>query len=204
LIRAGAFVALLIAAATPLSAFAQQPARPAQPRPAPAPEQPAAPLAPRFNVGIVDMSVALRRATATEALQQLVQLEREKYQSAVDQQQRNLQAEENELERERGSLSAEVYGQKRRELQEKVVRVTSEYRTRRRQIDEAFNNASSQIHRTLLQVIEELARERSITMIVRREALLYLQDGEDLTQLVTERLNQRLPEVAVELPPPVQ
>jgi outer membrane protein len=202
LIRAGAFAALLIAAAVALPSFAQQPARQAQPRPVI--EQPTTPPAQRYNVGFVDMSVALRQATATEALEQLVHLEREKYQSAVDQQQRNLQVEESELERQRGSLSAEAYSQKRREFQEKVVRTTGEFRNHRRQTDEAFNNATSQIHRTLLQVIQELARERSINMIVRREALLYLQDGEDLTQLVTDRLNQRLPEVTVELPPPVQ
>lgn len=197
---AGALLAIIgIAAAT--IAMAQQPGRPAM-RSA----QPAVPVEPseEFSVGIVDIPAILRQSTATLGLQRQLQVEQEKYQSMADQLQRNLQAEEEALERQRTSLSPEAYGLKSREFQDKVNRTTSEFRSRRRQIDEAFNAASGEINRTLLQVIEELAKERKIELIVRREAVVYLQAGEDLTQAAGEALNKRLPEIKVEIPPAPQ
>jgi outer membrane protein len=198
--RRAALAALL--AAVPSLAIAQQSGRPAQPR-STVPIAPPAPVAPdtaAFNVAVVDIVSILRRSTAAQALQRQMQTEQEKYQLSADQQQRSLQAEEEGIERQRSSLSTEAYSEKRRGLQEKVNLTTAEFRARRRQIDEAFNNANGEISRTLLQVIEELARARAIELVVRREAVVYLQDGEDLTQLSLETLNQRLPEVTVSLP----
>ena len=198
--KASGLVALVLLALTPAFALAQQQGRPTQARPAVQP----APAAPAFNVGVVDITSVLRRSTATQALQRQMQAEQEKYQVSADQQQRSLQAEEEGVERLRASLSAEVYTQKRQEFQDKVNRTTTEFRSRRRQIDEAFNKASGEINRTLLQVIEELARVRAIELVARREAVLYLQDAEDLTEQSLETLNQRLPQVEIDLPPAQQ
>ena len=76
------------------------------------------------------------------------------------------------------------------------------YGDARRQIDEAFTNATNQINRTLLEVIEELARDQNIQLVVRREAILYQQAVFDLTEAAGESLNQRLPSVLVNLPDP--
>lgn len=185
-----------LVAAVSLPAAAQQPGRAGSPnRSAPAP-------APVFNVGIVDIAAILRQSTAAQGLQRQMQVEQEKYQISTDQQQRTLQAEEEAIERQRTSLSAEVYTEKRREFQERVNRTTTEFRVRRRQIDEAFTNATNQINRTLLEVIEELARDQNIQLVVRREAILYQQAVFDLTEAAGESLNQRLPSVLVNLPDP--
>lgn len=184
---------LLLAAA----AHAQQPARTGRPT-APAVAPPAA--SETFNVGVVDISAILRNSSAAQALQRRLQAEQERYQAQADQQQKALQAEEEAIERQRGSMSAEAYAQKRRELQEQVNRTTVEFRNRRRLIDEAFNNASAEINRTLMQVIEELAQERGIELVIRREAVLYQRQGKDLTREAGEALNQRLPEVQVDIP----
>jgi len=187
--------ALVVAASLP--AVAQQPNR-AGPSSRSAPAVPA----PVFNVGIVDIAAILRQSTAAQALQRQMQVEQEKYQILTDQQQRTLQTEEEAIERQRASLSAEVYTQKRRELQERVNRTTTELRLRRRQIDEAFTEASGEINRTLLNVIEELARDQNVQLVVRREAVLYQQAVFDLTEAASESLNQRLPSISVSLPEP--
>jgi outer membrane protein len=197
--RRAVLVALVAVVVSPSSGLAQQSGRPPQPR-SQVPVAPVAPGTAAFNVAVVDIASILRRSTAAQALQRQMQMEQEKYQLAADQQQRSLQAEEEAIERQRASLSADAYSEKRRELQEKVNLTTAEFRARRRQIDEAFNNANGEISRTLLLVIEELARARTIELVIRREAVVYLQDGEDLTQLSLEALNQRLPEVSVALP----
>lgn len=180
----------------PVVATAQQQRNPPQ-------SAPATPATAPFSVGIVDISTILRRSTAAQAMQRQMQVEQEKHQMLADQQQRKFQAEEEAIERQRSSITVEAYTQKRKEFTERISQTTAEYRNRRRQIDEGFNEASSEINRTLLGVIEDLARERSIQLVVRREAVLYLEEGEDLTEAAAQALNQRLPEVTVTLPPPV-
>jgi len=194
---------LAIALIAAMVTMAIQPAATQQPNriaPSASPSTVAPP--PAFNVGIVDISAILRQSTAAQALQRQMQVEQEKYQFLTDQQQRALQAEEEALERQRASLSADAYAQKRREFQERVNRTTAEFRVRRRQIDEAFTSASNEINRTLLDVIEELARDQNIQLVVRREAVLYQQPVFDLTESAGDTLNERLPSISVTLPQP--
>ena len=160
-----------------------------------------APATAPVAVGVIDIQTVLRQSSAAQGLQQRMQEEQDRFQEQADLRQRELQIQEEAIERERPGLTQEAYAEKRREFQDRVSRTTIEFRGRRRQIDEAFNEASSEINRTLLEIIEDLAEEQGIQLVVRREAVLYQRAVADLTQAVSEALNVRLPEIAVLLPP---
>jgi len=190
---AAALAALLLSSAVP-PAGAQQTAPAAQ-------SETEGPAAEVFRVAIIDIPAILRQASAAQALQRRMQVEQDRYQSRADELQRQLQEEEAAIEQQRNSLSNEAFTQKRREFQDRVNRTTADFRQRRRLIDQAFNEASAEINRTLLAVIEELAVQQGISLVVRREAVLYQSDVFDLTEEAGRALNERLPEVAVAIPP---
>ncbi len=191
---------LSLAAAAVLLPLAVAPAIAQQP-PAAAESDAEAPAAEAFRVAIIDIPAILRQASAAQALQRRMQLEQDRYQNRADELQRQLQEEEAAIEQQRNALSSEAFTQKRREFQDRVNRTTADFRQRRRLIDQAFNEASAEINRTLLAVIEELAVEQGISLVVRREAVLYQSDVFDLTEEAGRALNERLPEVAVAIPP---
>lgn len=188
-----------LAASFAAAAMAQQ--RPTQPAPQPASPPAAAQSDEPFRVATIDIQAILRQAAAAEGLQRRMQIEQDRYQARADELQRQLQEEEAAVEQERSKLSAEDFAQRRRDFQDRVNRTTLAFRERRRRIDEAFNSASAEINRTLLAVIEELALEQGIQLVVRREAVLYQRAVLDLTKAAARALNERLPEVTVDVPP---
>jgi len=188
-----------LAASFTATAMAQQ--RTAQPALQPALPAPNGQFDEPFRVATIDIPAILRQAAAAEALQRRMQFEQDKYQARADELQRSLQEEEAAVEQERSRLSAEDFAQRRRDFQDRVNRTTLAFRERRRKIDEAFNSASAEINRTLLAVIEELAVEQGIQLVVRREAVLYQRAVLDLTEAAARALNERLPEVTVDVPP---
>lgn len=189
--RCAAFMLLTSAVLLSGPAMAQQPGPPAN-----------LPTGPTFGIGVIDIPAILRQSTAAQALQRQMQEEQDSYQAMTEERQRELQESEEAIERDRASLGAQAYADRRREFQERVDRTTFEFRARRRQIDEAFNDASGEINRTLLEVIEQLARDNGIGMVIRREAVLYQRSVLDVTAAAARALNEKLPEVEVALPAP--
>ncbi len=151
--------------------------------------------------GVIDIGAVLRESTATQALQRQMQLEQDNYQNAFDKEQRELRLAEEDIERERGSLAAEVYADKRRAFQERLTKAGTDFRARRRQLEETFSAANTQVNKTLTAIIDELAVKNGLSVVLRREAVLYQKNAVDITAAAAALLNARMPSVAVVIPP---
>jgi Skp family chaperone for outer membrane proteins len=184
-----------------------QPAAPST-RPAPPPQTPPQTItgAPQQSlvVGIIDIGAVLRGSSAAQGLQQQMQLEQDKYQAAFDQEQRELRVAEEEIERERATLTAEAYAEKRRVFQQRLDKAANDFRLRRRQLEEGFTRANASITQTLSAAVEELASQNGVTIILRREAVLFQKDAIDITDAAIALLNRKLPSVVIALPPASQ
>jgi len=193
--------AAITAAGVAIGLGSQAMAQPANPASRQAP-QPTITTAPQQNlvVGIIDIGTVLRGSTAAQGLQQQMQVEQDKYQAASDQEQRELRVAEEELERERSSLAADVYAEKRRVFQQRLDKAGNDFRLRRRQLEEAFTKANATITQTLSAAVEELATKNGVTVILRREAVLFQKDAIDITEAAIALLNEKLPSVAITLP----
>jgi hypothetical protein len=103
--------------------------------PSPAAKPPAAdhPLL----IAIIDIGAVLRDSSAALDLQRQIQEQQDIYQAAFDKEQRELRQAEDAIERERSSLSAEAYRDKRQAFQDKLSKATSDFRNRRRQLGTA-------------------------------------------------------------------
>ncbi len=151
-------------------------------------------------VGIIDIGAVLRGSTAAQGLQQQIQLEQEKYQAAFEAEQREFRQAEEEIERQRGSLSDEVYADKRRAFQLRLEQAGNNARLRRSQLEQAFVAANARITQMLSTVIEELAGKSGATLVLRREAVLFQKDAIDISEAAIALLNDKLPSVAIALP----
>ena len=69
-----------------------------------------------------------------------------------------------------------------------------------RMLDRAGANALRTIHQTFYQITAQVAKERSLQLIVRRSSLLYADPRLDISAEVLKRLNTNLPSVTVILP----
>lgn len=195
-------IALLIAGlalvAGPVPSHAQETV------PAQLQSQPARRL-PYAQVAVVDIPSILQQATSMQTIQRQLDVQKEQLQRDVAHQQEGLRAAEQELARLRQTVSVEEFDRKRTEFETQVSATGRALQERTRRLDIAFNQARNNVINTLDQVIAEVAKETGATLVISRQFIVYQAGGAaDITAEVLERLNSRLPEVPVSVPPPTQ
>ncbi len=198
--------ALLLAASTfaTVPAWSQPAGRPGAPTVAPSPAPAVRPPIfdqPPLRIAIIDIGAVLRDSSAALDLQRQMQEQQDIYQVAFEKEQRELRLAEDDIERQRSSLPADTYRDKRQAFQDRLNKAAGDFRNRRRQLEEAFGVANAQINKTLAAVIDDLATKNGISVVLRREAVLFQKDAIDLTQAAVGLLNQRLPNVKIAVSP---
>ncbi|MFV3129169.1 OmpH family outer membrane protein [Niveispirillum sp. KHB5.9] len=160
---------------------------------------------PYAQVAVVDIPTILQQATSMRTIQQQLDVQKEQLQRDVAQQQEALRGAEQELARLRQTVSVEEFDRKRTEFETQVSATGRALQERTRRLDIAFNQARNSVINTLDQVIAEVAKETGATLVISRQFIVYQAGGAgDITAEVLERLNSRLPQVPVTVPPPTQ
>ena len=206
-IRAIAGAAALTAALLPFQAGAQQkPAAqpaPAAPAAAAAPQQPAAkPGEPLKSpvVAVVDVQRIMQESSASKGIQKAIESQRDSYQKEIQTLEDKLQNAENELRKQQTVLAPDAFATKRRDFEKQVADVQRTVQERKRTLDTAFNEAMTNVQKTMLEIVQDIADERGANVVIPRNLLVLFASNLDVTENVLERLNKQLPTVAVTIP----
>lgn len=157
---------------------------------------------PYAQVAVVDVQRILQDAAVMRSIQQQLDRQKDQFQREVGAQQEQLRVAEQELAKLRQSVAVEEFDRKRTDFESQVSAMGRALQERTRRLDVAFNQARNSAINTLDQVIAEVAKENGATLVISRQFIVY-QAGTagDITDEVMQRLNARLPEIIVNLPP---
>jgi len=150
---------------------------------------------------IIDIQRILRESMAVHALSKAMQGQRTKAQAELRAKEKNLRAADQELARQRTILSSEVFGQKRKELEQQVAALQREVKQRRREFDRDFSAGMAVVQKELAAVARDIAKERGLDLILSKATVVIVKPEFDLSKEALERLNAKLPKIAA---PPKQ
>ena len=156
--------------------------------------------APAASVLIVDVQKILEDSKAAKTVQTAVDKQRAAYQNDISKQENALRTADQELLRQRATLSAEAFEKKRQELDQQAGTLRRDVQTKRQQLDRMFQTSMNTVRTNLLQVIDEIANERKATLVLTKSQVLLAAKEYDITEEALKRLNAKLPTVAVEPP----
>ncbi|MCC7271272.1 MAG: OmpH family outer membrane protein [Alphaproteobacteria bacterium] len=151
-------------------------------------------------VMIVDIQGVQQGSKAFKSIQGQMQTHRQSFQKEIGEQENQLRSAEQELQRQRTILAPEAFAQKQREFQERVNTVQRNAQSRRRQLEEAFNEAMQQVQRALLTVVGKLAEERGATLVLPKSLVVLVDKKYDVSDEALKRLDQSITQVSVKLP----
>lgn len=168
---------------------------------APAAAQRAAPAPiPAPTILIVDMQQILKDAKAAKAAQSVITQQYGSYTKDVSQQEDELQKARAELERQRTVLAPEVFATRARELQQRYDSLSQLFQGKRQALQQSLNEAMGKVETVALEVVAEIVRERKGNLVLQKQAVVFEAEGLDITADAIQRLDQKLPSVAVNLP----
>lgn len=156
--------------------------------------------APAVTVAIVDVQKILEESKASKTVQAALEKQRTSYQNDISRQENALRTADQDLSRQRASLTADDYEKKRQDLEQKAATLRRDVQSKRQQLDRMFQISMNTIRTTLLQVIDEIAAERKATLVLSKNQVVLSAKEYDITDEAMKRLNAKLPTVAVELP----
>jgi Skp family chaperone for outer membrane proteins len=177
------------------------PVAPAQ-VPAAAPP-PAGPTLTPPTIALVDMQRVVLESAAGRNIQSQLDTERRKIRDQLARLDEELKNGENELRRQRSVLSQDALNEQYQALQRKQADAQRIQQDRQEAFQKGQNDAVNVVLDNMRDIVQQLAAERRITLVLRKEVAITMSDKNmDITDDVIQRLNTKLPSVTVTIPAP--
>lgn len=152
------------------------------------------------RIAVIDIQRIMRDSIAAEGVRQEIENRRANYQNEIAELEATLREREQELTRQRSIIAPDLFQQRERKFQGEVGELGQLVESRKRQINHAMGDAMQQIQAALSQVVEEVVAERELTLVLPRSQIVFSAEHLEITDVVLERLNERMPSVQIALP----
>ena len=153
------------------------------------------------KVAVVDRNLITRDSKAAKWMRSLIDRKYQRYQAEIKDAQNALESARDELKRQSPNLNADLIDKRRAKIRQQATTLSRVLQARKKELDQMFNNGMGQIELALNEILETLARERSINMIINatksQRIVLFIDKNLVLTEEALKRLNQRLPKVVL-------
>ena len=152
-----------------------------------------------LSIGVIDIQGVLKSSVAARSIRPQIDQLKQKYQKKFRKSEADLRKLKQDLQRER-VLLPEGYQERLKAFQRRVIKTQREIQRVNRMIDRAFGNSMRQVNKTLRDITMEVAQERLLKFVVPKRGLIFYDKQFDITEIVSKRLNKRLPNVLVIMP----
>ena len=146
---------------------------------------------------VIDTQRILRESEAVRSIQQQVGEQRNAYQNALKEKEKALREKDQELMRQSTILSAEIFSQKKRELEGQVGALQREIQEKRRALDKVFAEGMKEVQAALVDITRDIAKARKADLVLQRATVVYVRPEMEITKEALEKLNASLSSVSL-------
>ena len=151
------------------------------------------------RIGLADLNGVLRAADANVKVRELLDAQRQKFQSEFNKVETELQQTERDLMSKRELLSTDEYDKQIKSFQARVTRLQQDIQKQRQSIDNAYQKAQSNIRAEAISVITEIASEMQLDLVLQRDSSLIFLPHLNISEEVLKRLNERTKNARIEI-----
>lgn len=155
-----------------------------------------------LKVAILDVERVRRSALAVKAIHSQLGVHIDSYRSETQKEEQEIRSAQDELARKRTVLSPEAYAEERRKLEEQLIGAQNRVQERRQALERVNADAMQQVQAVLETIVGEIAAEQQLTLILRKDQVVFLSPDLEITDQVLQRLDKALPTVPVSSPGP--
>ncbi len=150
------------------------------------------------SFGVVDMNKVLQTTDAAKDIFSQLESKRKEYQSQISKEEENLRSAEQEILKQKDTLSKEAFDKKRKEFEGKLVNGQKLVQDKKVILDHAFNSSMAKLRSEAAKIIAKIAEEKHYTAVLTQEAVMISTPDMDMTALVIERMNSGVKKIPVD------
>lgn len=151
------------------------------------------------NFRIIDMRLILAEAKAAKAVGEKIESARQKFKNYVTSKDEELRSAYKSLEENRSLLAPEEFKSKKENFNTQLGAIQTEARQKDNNLRKAHNEAVAQIEKAVLGIVRDLSQQDGFEMAFSRTQVMFYKPELDITDKVITLLNQRLPQINVNL-----
>jgi len=151
-------------------------------------------------IAVIDVQKIMQESNASKGITKSFESLRDSYQKEISALEDKLRKNEDELRKQQTVLSPEALATKRRDFEKQVADVQKTVQNRKRALETSLNEAMAVVHKTMVEVVADISRERGANLVLARQQFVLVDTQLDVTDLVMERVNKKLPQVALNVP----
>lgn len=149
------------------------------------------------EVGILDVEKIVKESEAMRDIQAKVSKKQEEYQKEVETKQKTLEDEQKRIEGKKNVLSKEAMEKEVLGFEKKVDDLKTFVDRKQNSLKKASLDSMSKVNDEIKIIIESIAKEKSLDVIVPASQALYYKDQLDISAEVLTKLNKGLKKVKV-------
>lgn len=154
----------------------------------------------RIPIAILDVQAILRNASAVKNIRDQITKYGNQFEKEIEKDRADLRKANQELARQRTVLAPEVFAEKRRKFEQRVVDVQRLVQRRQRELDKSRKEAMSAVNKAYIEIVTALADEQNLALILRKNQMAYSAPTLDVTKEILALLDKKLPTVKVAKP----
>ncbi len=150
---------------------------------------------------LIDVQRILQESLASKSVQKQIDAYRARFQTETEGEENELRRAEQELVKARATIPAEAYADREQQLRQRFLTVERHVDARRKALDKVFTDSMDAVRTGLLDVVQTLARERGVNLVLIKQQTLWADKALDVTDEVLMRLNKKVPQISVRIAP---
>ena len=164
-------------------------------------DEPSAPSA-QFSaqrIALIDLESVLRAASGTLRVRELLDEQRLLFQAEFAEREAALQQTERQLQADRNTLSEDEFTQRLTDFEDEVARIQREIQYRREALDLAFQDAQAKLRQIAIEIVTEIAREQQLDLVLKEDSAIAFRPGLNISELVLRRVDERTKDARIEI-----
>jgi Skp family chaperone for outer membrane proteins len=150
-----------------------------------------------MRIAVLDVERVRRNAQAVKSIHAQLSTYVDAYRAETQKEEQEIRSAQEELARKRASLPSEGYAEERRKLEAQLVGAQGRVQARRQALDRISAEAMQQVQDVLSRIVAEIALDQQLSLILRKDQVVFIGPDIEITEQVLQRLDRQLPSVRI-------
>lgn len=161
---------------------------------------PAAAASSEMRIAILDVERVRRNAQAVKTIHTQLGTYVDAYRNETQKEEQEIRTAQEELARKRLIVTPEAYADERRKLEDQLIQAQNRVQERRQSLERVNAEAMQQVQDVLGRIVGDVASEQQLTLILRKDQVVFMKPDLEITDQVLQRLDKQLPSVSLSDP----
>lgn len=151
-------------------------------------------------LAVLDTDAVFVNAKAMQSIHEQMAKFQADLQTTIDKEKADVKKAEEELLAQRPLLAADVFAEKRKQFQERIVKLQREVQESNLKLNTVRTDANKKVSDVFRAVVADIVKVNGITVVFQKGQVVFADSKLDITSLVLTDLDKRLPSVQVASP----